>query len=95
MLFILGGLFFFFTGTLGLLRLPDVYTRIHATGTCDTLGAQLMLIGVAIANGWNLVSLKLILIFAFLMLANPTAAHAIIRAAINSGEPLWQRESKR
>lgn len=95
MLFILGGLFFFFTGTLGLLRLPDVYTRIHATGKCDTLGAQLMFIGIAIANGWNLVSLKLILIFAFLMLANPTVTHAIIRTAINSGEPLWERKSKR
>ncbi len=44
-LFILGGLFFFFTGTVGLLRFPDVYTRMHGTGKSDTLGAQLMLIG--------------------------------------------------
>ena len=92
--FMLGGLFFFFTGTVGLLRFPDVYTRMHATGKSDTLGAQLMLIGIAIANGLNVTSVKLIFIFAFLMLANPTATHAMIRAAKNSGEALWKRESK-
>jgi multicomponent Na+:H+ antiporter subunit G len=92
--FMLGGLFFFFTGTVGLLRFPDVYTRMHATGKSDTLGAQLMLIGIALANGFNVTSVKLILIFAFLMLANPTATHAMIRAAKNSGEALWKRDSK-
>ncbi len=92
LIFMLGGLFFFFTGTFGLLRFPDVYTRMHASGKSDTLGAQLMLIGIAIANGWNIASLKLILIFAFLMLANPTATHPMIRAATNSGEPLWKRD---
>jgi multicomponent Na+:H+ antiporter subunit G len=94
MVFILGGLFFFFTGTVGLLRFPDVYTRMHATGKSDTLGAQLMLIGIAIANGLNVTSVKIIFIFAFLMLANPTATHAMIRAAKNSGEALWKRDSK-
>ena len=93
-LFILGGLFFFFTGTVGLLRFPDVYTRMHATGKSDTLGAQLILIGLAIANGWNVTSVKLILIFAFMMLANPTATHAMIRAAQASGVALWKRNTK-
>ena len=93
-LFILGGLFFFFTGTVGLLRFPDVYTRMHATGKSDTLGAQLALIGLAVANGWNMTSAKLILIFAFMMLANPTSTHAIIRAATNSGVALWKRDTK-
>jgi multicomponent Na+:H+ antiporter subunit G len=95
LIFMLGGLFFFSTGTLGLLRFPDVYTRMHAAGKSDTLGAQLMLIGVAIAHGWNMTSVKLILIFGFLMLANPTATHAMIRAAKNSGEALWKKGSKR
>jgi len=94
-LFILSGLFFFFAGTVGLLRFPDVFTRMHATGKCDTLGAQLILIGIAIVNGWNITSVKLILIFAFLMLANPTATHAIIRAAINSGVVPWTKKSRR
>ncbi len=92
--FIVGGLFFFLTGTVGLLRFPDVFTRMHATGKSDTLGAQLMLIGIAIANGLNLTSAKLILIFGFLMLANPTATHAMFRAALNSGEVLWKKDSK-
>lgn len=91
---ILGGLFFFFTGTLGLLRFPDVYTRLHAAGKCDTLGAQLMLLGLAIVNGWNLVSIKLLLIVVFLFLANPTATHAMIRAAVNSGEAIWSKGTK-
>ena len=91
---ILGGLFFFFTGTLGLLRFPDVYTRLHAAGKCDTLGAQLMLLGLAMVNGWNLVSIKLLLIVVFLNLANPTATHAMIRAAMNSGEAFWNRGTK-
>lgn len=93
-LFMLGGLFFFFTGTVGLLRFPDVYTRMHATGKSDTLGAQLILIGLAIANGWEVASAKLILIFAFMMLANPTATHAMIRAAQASGVALWKRDTK-
>lgn len=91
---ILGGLFFFFTGTLGLLRFPDVYTRLHAAGKCDTLGAQLMLLGLAIVNGWNFASIKLLLIVVFLILANPTATHAMIRAAVNSGEAIWNRGTK-
>ena len=91
---ILGGLFFFFTGTVGLLRFPDVYTRLHAAGKCDTLGAQLILLGLALVNGWNIESVKLIMIIAFLMLANPTATHAMIRSALHSHEPLWKREEK-
>ena len=89
---VVGGLFFFLVGTIGLLRFPDVYTRMHATGKCDTLGAQMMLFGIAIANGWNLTSIKLVLIIGFMMLANPTAVHAMIRAAVISGEPLWKKE---
>lgn len=94
-IFILGGLFFFFAGTVGLLRFPDVYTRMHATGKCDTLGAMLMLSGIAIANGLTFTSLKIILIVAFLMLANPTSTHAMIRAAINSGIIPWTKDSKK
>ena len=53
-----------------------------------------VLVGIAIANGLNVTSVKIIFIFAFLMLANPTATHAMIRAAKNSGEALWKRDSK-
>jgi multicomponent Na+:H+ antiporter subunit G len=53
-----------------------------------------MLLGLAIVNGWNLVSIKLLLIVVFLFLVNPTATHAMIRAAVNSGEAFWKRETK-
>ena len=76
------GCFLFFTGTVGLLRLPDFYCRMHATGKCDTLGALLVLLGLAIFQGCNLVSLKILLIAVFIFLANPTATHAIGRAGL-------------
>lgn len=80
-LFMLGGLFFFTTATLGLLRLPDFYSRLHATGKGDTLAVLLSLIGLAVYNGFSLASLKIVLIAVFMFLAQPTATHAISRAA--------------
>ena len=92
-LLILLGLFLFASGTLGLLRLPDFYCRMHATGKCDTLGALLVLAGLAVYNGFNLVSLKIIFIIIFIFLANPTATHAIGRAALVNGVQPWTKES--
>lgn len=93
-IFILGGLFFFTTGTIGLLRFPDFYTRMHATGKCDTLGALLILIGVAIHMGISLISIKVLFIAFFIFLANPTATHAVIRAGYKSGVPVWTKDKK-
>ena len=76
-LFILAGFFFFFTATLGLLRLPDFYTRLHATGKGDTLAVLYSLIGLAIYHGFNITSAKLLFIAVFMFLAQPTATHAI------------------
>jgi multicomponent Na+:H+ antiporter subunit G len=87
------GLFFFVSGTVGLLRLPDFYCRIHAMGKCETLGALLMLLGLAVDQGFSLVSLKLLLILAFLFAVNPVAAHALGRAAWVNGLPPWTREA--
>jgi len=56
---ILGGLFFVLAGTLGVLRLPDFYTRLHAAGMTDTLGAELVLLGLIIQSGFTQMSLKL------------------------------------
>jgi multicomponent Na+:H+ antiporter subunit G len=89
---ILLGIFLFASGTLGLIRLPDFYCRMHATGKCDTLGALLALIGLAIYNGFNLVSLKIIFIVVFIFLANPTATHAIGRAALVTRVKPWTKE---
>ncbi len=75
------GSFLVLTGTLGLLRLPDFYTRLHAAGITDTLGAELLLIGMMIQAGFSLVTVKLILISLFIFLSSPTATHAVANAA--------------
>ncbi|MCY6355208.1 monovalent cation/H(+) antiporter subunit G [Clostridium sp. ZS2-4] len=79
-IFLMGGLFFFMVGTIGILRFPDVYTRAHSAAKCDTLGAVLSLIALIIYNGLNIVSLKLLLIIVFVWITNPTATHLIVKA---------------
>lgn len=81
---IFAGVFFFTVGVVGLLRFPDVYSRLHATTKCDTLGAGLILFGLAL-QGSPVVAFKLIIIIVLLCITNPTAAHVIARAAHNSG----------
>ena len=90
--FLLGGLFFFFTSTVGLLRFPDFFTRLHATGKGDTLAVFLSLIGLAIHEGFSLVSLKILFIAVFMFLAQPTATHAISRAGMKCGLKPWTKE---
>jgi multicomponent Na+:H+ antiporter subunit G len=96
--FILAGTFFFFTGVIGILRFPDFFSRMHATGKGDTLGTVLVLTGMALYNlagGFTvtniLVSMKLMLIGIFWFLANPTATHALLRAAFDSGLMPWTK----
>lgn len=89
--FLLAGFFFLTMGTLGVLRLPDFFTRMHAVGKSDTLGMLLSLIGVMIYEGASLVSLKVLYIWVFLLLANPTATHIFCRAALRSGLRPWTR----
>jgi multicomponent Na+:H+ antiporter subunit G len=88
---ILIGVFLFASGTLGLIRLPDFYCRMHATGKCDTLGALFALLGLVVYNGFNLVSLKIIFIVVFIFLANPTATHAIGKAALVNRVQPWTK----
>lgn len=91
------GLFFFLVGTIGLLRLPDFYSRLHAAGKCDSLAAVLMIAGMAAYNlepfsfGALLVSAKLFLIAVFVFVTSPTATHAITEAALVLGVKPWMR----
>ncbi|MCS7203852.1 MAG: monovalent cation/H(+) antiporter subunit G [Thermodesulfovibrio sp.] len=97
------GLFFFFTATVGLLRFPDFYCKLQATGKGDTLGAILTLLGIVIyilkedfSFSTILVSLKLLFIIFFIFLANPTATHAITKAGLDSGViPLRKEDLER
>lgn len=93
------GVFFFAAATIGLLRFPDCYTRMHAAGKGDTLGALLLLAGLALYNlsdGFSLagvlVSLKILCIAVFIFIANPTASHAIAKAALDAGVEPWTRK---
>jgi multicomponent Na+:H+ antiporter subunit G len=85
------GIFFFIVGTVGLLRLPDVFTRIHATTKSDTLGAASILTALALYSGEFFTASKMFLLITFIFLANPTSAHAIARAAYLSGERPYDR----
>lgn len=93
-LLICTGLFFYLTGTIGLLRLPDFYARMHATGKSDTLGTLLSLIGLAMYTGFSLTSIKILFIAIFVFLTSPTATHAILRAAFDSKVPPWTKDGK-
>jgi multicomponent Na+:H+ antiporter subunit G len=85
------GMFFFATGTIGFLRFPDFYSRMHATGKSDTLGAALSLGGLALYEGFSLTSIKILIIVVFILLTGPTATHALLRAAFDSGVPPWTK----
>lgn len=91
--FMATGFFFFTTATLGLLRLPDFFSRLHATGKGDTLATLLSLIGLAVYHGFSLTSAKIVFIAVFMFLAQPTATHAISRAAFRCKVQPWTCES--
>ncbi len=90
--FLLGGFFFFVAATVGLLRFPDFFCRLHATGKGDTLAVLLSLIGLSVYEGFSLTSLKILFIAVFMFLAQPTSTHAISRAAVRCGQEPWVRE---
>ncbi|HIF05844.1 MAG TPA: monovalent cation/H(+) antiporter subunit G [Gemmatimonadetes bacterium] len=80
---ILGGFFFIVVGSIGVLRLPDVYTRLHAAGMTDTMGAGLVLIGMSFQAGLTLITVRLLLIWVFLLFTSPIGTHALARAALH------------
>ena len=83
--FILLGVLALLIGALGLLRLPDVYCRIHAVGMIDTAGASFIILGLAIHEGVSLVTVKLLFIGIFLFFTSPIATHAVAQVAHKSG----------
>ncbi|MGC8924551.1 MAG: cation:proton antiporter [Calditerrivibrio nitroreducens] len=81
-----------FISSLGLIRMPGFYTRIHAAGKTDTLGQILILLGLILYKGFSLISVKLLFILAFVFIANPTATHALAQAAYRMGVPWWRKK---
>ena len=95
---ITAGLFFMLVGTLGVIRMPDVYTRLHAAGMTDTMGAGFLILGMffqtieAIAHGestWWFILIRLVLIYLFLLFTSPIATHALARAGLAGGLKPW------
>jgi len=82
---IVGGGILCLIGGLGLVRLPDMYTRMHGAGIIDTLGIGLILVGLMFQAGLTLITAKLVLILVFVFFTSPTATHALARAALNGG----------
>lgn len=100
---IAAGLFFMLVGTLGVLRLPDVYTRLHGAGMTDTMGAGFLLLGMAFqtvvdmmdgATGYWLVLVRLVFVYAFLLFTSPIATHALARAGLAGGVEPWTHEEE-
>jgi multicomponent Na+:H+ antiporter subunit G len=81
---IVTGSVFAIIGGIGLLRLPDVFTRMHGGGITDTLGAGLILIGLMFQSGFGLTTGKLVMVLLFLLLTSPTATHAVARSALSA-----------
>lgn len=84
LLFIMGS-FFFLVGVLGLLRMPDVFSRIHTTTKGDTLGVGLVLLGLMVLYGFSFTTLRILVLLALVWLTTPTAAHLIAKAEYQKG----------
>lgn len=89
---IIAGCFFLVVGAVGIVRLPDVFSRLHVTGVLDTLGVPLVLVGVAVHLGPRLVSAKLVLATVFLAVTSPLVGHLLARAALEAGHEPAERE---
>ena len=89
-----GSTFFFFAGSVGLVRFPDVYTRLHALTKSDNLGLGLLIAGLAIqADSWMTV-VKLGLIWMFVLFASATSCHLVAKAALDGGTDPWMRDDR-
>ncbi len=99
--FVVIGLFFFFGGAVGIIRMPDFYSRLHPAGKLDTLGIFAMVLGMAIYNlhhfsfGALLLSAKMFLIVFFVFLSSPTATHSIVDAGMRAGLRHWTKKKRK
>jgi len=90
------GIFFMLVGSIGILRLPDFYSRTHAVSMSDALGISSVMLGLMVHEGFTQNSLKLLLIILFVALSNPIGSHALSRAAfIKKLKPLLTAEKQK
>ena len=97
---LLFGLLFFTGGSVGIIRMPDFYSRLHPAGKLDTLGIMAMVLGLALFEleqfslASVLLSLKMMLIVFFVFLSSPTATHSIVDAGIRAGLTPWTKSTR-
>jgi multicomponent Na+:H+ antiporter subunit G len=89
--FIIMGLPFFFSGTVGLLRFPDIYTRLHVLTKADNVGLGLLIFGLALQAESYLVAAKLLLIWILVLLASSASSHLVARKAMQNQIQPWSR----
>jgi multicomponent Na+:H+ antiporter subunit G len=82
---ILAGCAFCVIGGIGLLRLPDLFTRMHAAGIVDTAGVAFLVVGMVLQAGFSMATIKLLLIVLFVLYTSPVATHALAQAALSMG----------
>ena len=85
MALIVAGLFFLVVGSIGMLRLPNVFARAHALSLTDSLGAFLVLVGLALYQGFSVNLLRILIVLALIYILNPVISHATVRAALRAG----------
>jgi len=90
MVLIITGLIFFIAGSIGLLRLPDIYSRLHALTKADNIGLGMMALGIIFISGDLLTSLKLILVWLLVLASSATSAHLIAQRARRRERGLWK-----
>lgn len=91
---ILSGSFFVLVGSIGLIRMPDMFTRMHAASIIDTLGAGLLIAGMMMQAGPSLITLKLLFILMLFLITSPVATHALAQAALHDGEKPQLKEDR-
>lgn len=93
-MFLAIGCFLILVASIGVIRFPDFFSRMHAAGKADTMGQSCIIVGLIIYSGFNLVSLKLLILMAMIYIINPTAGHFLAKAAYMKGVKPWQKGCK-
>jgi len=84
-IFLIGGAFFSIVGGIGIVRMPEFYSRLHGGGVTDTLGAALIIFGLMFQTGLTLATGKLVIILFFMLAVSPSSCHALAKSAVNQG----------
>lgn len=94
-IFLCVGCFFVVVASIGVVRFPDFYTRLHPAGKSDTMGQALILSGLMVYEGVSVVSLKLFIIIVLIFIVNPAATHSIAKAAYVADVQPWTRKKEK